>query len=54
MKEVVEEIQNIEKINEDLKSNQTKLTVIESNRERIIAKKQMLVETLEKYNSIGN
>ena len=50
---MVEEIHNIEKINEDLISNQTKLTVITSNRERIIVKKQMLVETLEKYNSIG-
>jgi hypothetical protein len=29
------------------------LTVIESNRDRIMAKKQMLVETLEKYNKIG-
>ena len=44
---------NIEKINEDLSSNQSKLTVIETNKGIIIAKKQMLVETLEKYNKLG-
>ncbi len=40
-------------LNEEINSNQTKLEVITSNRERIIAKKQMLLETLEKFNSLG-
>jgi hypothetical protein len=40
-------------INEEINSHQTKLQVITSNRERIIAKKQMLLETLEKFSTIG-
>ena len=43
----------MEKVNDDLKSIQTKLTVVTGNRERIVAKKQMLIETLEIYNKIG-
>ena len=40
-------------INEEINSQQTKLQIITSNRERIIAKKQMLLETLEKFSKIG-
>lgn len=40
-------------INDEINSNQTKLQVVVSNRERITAKKQMLLETLEKYKLIG-
>lgn len=40
-------------INDEINSNQTKLQVITSNRERIAVKKQMLIENLEKYNAFG-
>ena len=50
--DIIEEI-NLERINQELNLNQSKLTFIETDRERILAKKKMLVETLEKYNKIG-
>ncbi len=50
--DIIEEI-NLERINQELNLNQSKLTFIETDRERILAKKKMLVETFEKYNKIG-
>jgi hypothetical protein len=40
-------------ISDEINSNQTKLQVITSNRERVMAKKQMLMETQDKYKSIS-
>lgn len=40
-------------IADELNSNHTKLQVITSNRERIVSKKLMLIETLEKFNNLG-
>ena len=40
-------------LSEEISSNQTKLQVITTNRERILAKKQMLLETVEKFTVLG-
>lgn len=49
----VEEVNSMQLLNDELNSNQTKLQVLVGNRERIFAKKQMLLDTVQKFNTLG-